>query len=136
MKSIQRIIVYSLLLVGSYFPTQPIQAQTLAPQFKDSGRTIDSLKTTYGAETISYDQWEFEHPDPTCLNILLINCKQVLNRVDATAGFMKIASVIKHALVDPKIYKSIYIIFVTINKVNGMNVKLHTAGMQVLMTEL
>jgi hypothetical protein len=137
MKNINSISLNALLFIFSILFVENIKAQKKIgePSFIDNGKTIDSLKLVHGTETVSYDKWDKKSGD-SCLTVCLINSRKVPKGVEAAKNFIKIASAIKMVLKSPNTYNSIYIIFVKKETFNGMEIKTHTSGMDVLMSEL
>ena len=138
MRNTKSFALIVLLFIFSNTPTEIIKAQKkiLEPSFLDNGKTIDSLKRIYGSEAITYNNWDDKDTADSCLTVCLINSSIVPLGIESVNQFKKIASVIKKTLTTPKSYKSIYIIFVKKENVNGRNIRSHTSGMKVLMSEM
>ena len=138
MKNTNSFAFIVLLFILSNIPTIILKAQKQIhePRFLDNGITIDSLKRIYGSEAITYNNWDDKDPVDSCLTVCLINSSTVPLGIKAVDQFKNIASVIRKALATPKSYKSIYIIFVKKQSVNGMDVRSHTSGMKVFMSEM
>jgi len=110
---------------------------TLTPQFRDNGKTIDSLKSVYNFEEVEYENWEDDDATDSSLTVSFINSRKLPSKdMEASvAEFKTIASSIHRSVVDTSKYKSYYIIFVTRDTVgNGVNGS-HTAGMDVSVRE-
>lgn len=138
MRSTNDFVYILLLFIFSNIPTEIIKAQKqiLEPGFLDKRKTIDSLKRKYGSEAITYDKWDDKEPVDSCLTVCFINSSNIPLGIKAGDQFINIASVIKKALTNPNKYKSIYIIFVKKDNINGMEVRTHTSGMKVFMSEM
>ena len=109
------------------------------PEFLDNGKTIDSLIKAYNCESIEYDNWKDNDANDSCLTVCLINSNKVPSGgdVDENANQIKeIALSVKKVLVKPQNYNSYYIIFVKKDKVNGLETKAHSAGMEIPSTAL
>ncbi len=114
-------------------------AEVNQPKFTDNGKAIDSLKKVYNCESINYENWGDKKTTDSCLTVCLINSTKVPsgNNVDGNVNqFKAIALTIKQALAKPQAYKSIYIIFVKNDNVNGLESKVHSAGMEIASAEL
>jgi hypothetical protein len=137
LKKINRLLLLAFCFTCFLLLTEnsKAQKQVTIPAFLDNGKTVDSLQQIHGAQEISYEKWDKRESD-SCLSVCLINSQKVPIGVEASSHFIKMASAIKKALKKPGSYKSIYIIFVIKDIVNGMEIKIHTSGMDVLLSEL
>jgi hypothetical protein len=119
---------------------QDRQAKTisLTPAFKENGKIIDSLRSVYNFEAVEYENWEDDDATDSSLTICFINSKRLPAKdIPATSReFIAIASSIRRSLVDTARYRSYYIIFVTSNRNGTVSSRVHTAGMDVLVSEL
>lgn len=137
MKNIGSLIFIVCLFAFSNIPINVLKAQkqSLDPSFLDNGKTVDSLKKKYDCEAITYNNWDKKVTD-SCLTVCLINSTNVPLGIEAGDQFKNIASAIKKVLINPKSYKSIYIIFVKKESFHGKELRTHTSGMEVLTSEL
>jgi hypothetical protein len=109
------------------------------PEFSDNGKNVDSLKKVYNCESINFENWGDKKTTDSCLTVCLINSTKVPSggNVDSTADQLKgIASSIQKSLENSQSYKSFYIIFVKKENVNGLETKTHSAGMEILSSQL
>jgi hypothetical protein len=109
----------------------------LAPQFRDDGRTIDSLQSVYYFEGVEYENWEDDDASDSSLTVSFINSRKLPSK-DIDAGvheFKAIASSIHRSIVDTNKYKSYYIIFVERDTIGNVVGRTHTAGMDVSVKE-
>ena len=109
----------------------------LTPQFRDNGKTIDSLKSVYNFEGIEYENWEDDDATDSSLTVSFINSKKLPSK-DIDEGvkeFKAIASSIHKSIVDTSKYNSYYIIFVKKDTIGNMVNGSHTAGMDVSVKE-
>lgn len=109
------------------------------PEFADNGKTVDSLKKVYNCESINFENWGDKKTTDSCLTVCLVNSTKVPSNgnVDSTADQLKgVASSINKSLTKPQTYKSFYIIFVKKENVNGLETKTHSAGMEILSSQL
>jgi hypothetical protein len=117
-------------------------ASSLSPQFRDNGRTMDSLKGVYQFEKVEYENWEEDDGTDSTLTVLFINSEKPPARgaegdVDVFAGdFKKVASSIHRVLLHPNRYRSYYIIFVKREKLGATLRDSHRAGLNVRVTDL
>ena len=110
-----------------------------APAYKDNGKTIDSLKKAFACDSIVYENWGLNTASDQCLTVCLVNSTNVplLNNPDSNLlVFKNIAASIQQALAKPQDYKKYSIIFVNKMMVNGEEVKVHSAGMDLPATAL
>ncbi|MEI7735412.1 MAG: hypothetical protein WCI49_08090 [Ferruginibacter sp.] len=110
-----------------------------APAYKDNGKTIDSLKKAFACDSIVYENWGLNTASDQCLTVCLVNSTNVplLNNPDSNLlVFKNIAASIQQALAKPQDYKQYSIIFVNKMMVNGEEVKVHSAGMDLPATAL
>jgi hypothetical protein len=109
------------------------------PEFADNNNTVDSLKKVYNCESINFENWGDKKTTDSCLTVCLVNSTKVPSggNVDSTADQLKgIASSIKKSLTKLQTYKSVYIIFVKKENVNGLETKTHSAGMELSSSQL
>ena len=109
------------------------------PEFADNGKTVDSLKKVYNCESINFENWGDKITTDSCLTVCLVNSTKVPSgvNVDSTADQLTgIASSIKKSLENSQTYKSFYIIFIKKDNVNGLETKTHSAGMEILSSQL
>jgi len=112
---------------------------SVTPEFKDNGKTIDSLKTIYGFESVEYENWEEDDKTDSSFTVCFINSKKLPQKdINETVNeFKAIASSIHRSVLYQDRYKSYYIIFVAREK-RGLllSTDSHTAGMDVSVREL
>ena len=104
------------------------------PLFNDLGKAIESLKNVYNCESVDFENWEDNNETDSCLTVRLINSTKVplLADIDEPVNELEtIASSKKKALAKPQAYKSFYIIFIKKEFVNGEEIQVHSAGMEV-----
>ncbi|MEJ7627097.1 MAG: hypothetical protein WKF35_09550 [Ferruginibacter sp.] len=104
------------------------------PEFIDNGKAIDSLLKAYNCESVEYDNWKDNDATDSCLTVCLINSNKVLagDNPDENGNQLEgIALSIKRSLAKPQKYNSFYIIFVKKEKVNGEDIRVHSAGMEI-----
>ena len=109
------------------------------PAFNDNEHNIDSLKKVYACESISFENWGDKKATDSCLTFCLINSTKIPSQenVDTSvATFKGIARSLERSLSRPEAYRSFYIIFVEKSTVNGIELKNHAAGMEVLRSTL
>jgi hypothetical protein len=114
-------------------------AEAGRPDYKDGGKTVDSLKKVYDCENIDYKNWDGKKVIDSCLTVRLINSAKIpsMGNVDEGVSQLKaIALAIKKSLIIPQAYKSFYIIFIKTETIHGMKVESHTSGMDIRSTEL
>lgn len=104
-----------------------------APEYKDNGKTIDSLKNAFACDSIVYENWGMNIAADKCLTVCLVNSNKVpsgqINNSDSNfVLFKNIASSIQQALAKPEDYKQFSIIFVKKMMVNGEAIQVHTGG--------
>ncbi len=104
-----------------------------APEYKDNGKTIDSLKKAFACDSIVYENWGMNKASDQCLTVCLVNSTKVptpqINNQDSDLiVFKNIAASIQQALAKPNDYKQFSIIFVKKMVVNGEEIKVHSAG--------
>lgn len=124
----------------SVFNSHPYYSDTTAkpPEFRDGGKTMDSLRKVYNCEAIEYENWEDDDASDSSLTVCFINSNKVPSGdVDQSYNQLRaIASQIKKAVKYPALYKSYYIIFVNRENVLGVTMGSHTAGANILSSEL
>jgi hypothetical protein len=104
------------------------------PEFTDNGRTVDSLKKVYNCESLDYENWNDRPALDSCLTFCLINSTNVPKWDDvdeAVNQFRAMALAVKHALAKPQYYKVFHIVFVKSETINGQEIKVHAAGMEI-----
>lgn len=109
------------------------------PELNDKGKTIDSLKKTYDCENVDFENWNNKSASDSCLTVCLKNSTRVPsdpNGVKMIAQLKGIAAAVRKSLVSPEKYRSIYILFVKKEKQNGMDVQVHSAGMEIPSAQL
>lgn len=131
------IIMLAFFSMSLSFSKLLAQKRSKNPSFIDKGKVIDSLKTVYNCEAIEYNNFDETQSD-ACLTVCLINSTIVPSstNIDQLGRTLKgIANAIYLALANPSDYKSVYIIFVKKYIENGMTIKVHTTGMELLTSE-
>ena len=110
---------------------------TLTPQFRDNGKTIDSLKSVFNFEGVEYENWEDDDATDSSLTVSFINSRKLPSKdIEANVNeFKAIASSIHRSIVDTSKYKSYYIIFVKRDTIGNVVNGSHTAGMDVSVRE-
>jgi hypothetical protein len=88
---------------------------SFAPEFKDDGKIIDSLKDVYNFEAVEYNNWDDDNATDSSLTVSFINSKKLPAKDIETSvrEFKAIASSIHRSMVDKNRYESYNIIFVT-----------------------
>ena len=130
--------LFYLLIISLPFYSCADNAIT-PPDYLDQGKAVDSLKKVYNCETIEFNNWGDKQASDSCLTVCLVNSTKVplgSNVDNSVDQFTGIASVIKKSLAKPQTYKTFYIIFVKKQNVNGIEIKSHSAGMEVPTREI
>jgi hypothetical protein len=120
-------------------PKNQAVAEAGPPDYKDGGKTVDSLKKVYDCESIDYKNWDNKKVIDSCLTVRLINSTKVpsTGNIEESGRQLKaIATAIKKSLLLPQAYKSFYIIFIKRENTNGMKSEVHSNGMEIRSKEL
>lgn len=118
-------------------PEAKESATFVTTQFSDNGKTIDSIVKAYNCEGVEYNNWTENDATDSCLTVCLINSTKVPSSGNINNPvFTAMATAIKKSLAKPQDYNSYYIIFVNKDSVNGAEIKVHSAGMQIQNSEL
>lgn len=131
-------LILSVFLAISFSTCSVKEKPSIAPQFIDNGKTIDSIKMEYSAENIEFENWEEDDSFDSSLTICLVNSKGLFSKgIDPKVQeFKSIASRIRNSLANKTKYKTYYIIFVKSEKSGFSSTRLHTAGMDIPVGQL
>lgn len=131
-------LILSVFLAISFSSCSVNEQPSIAPQFTDNGKTIDSIKVEYSAENFEFENWEEDDASDSSLTICLVNSKGLFSKgIDLKVQeFKSIASRIRNSLADKTKYKSYYIIFVKSEKTGFSSTRSHTDGMDIPVEQL
>ena len=109
----------------------------VTPEFRDNGKTIDSIVKAYNCESVEYDNWTENDATDSCLTVCLINSTKapLFGNINDPV-FTAMATSIKKSLAKPQDYNEYYIVFVKTDTISGTVTKVHSAGMQIRSSEL
>lgn len=100
----------------------PKNASTSTPKFTDGGKTMDSLKLVYQAESIEYENWEDNDLNDSTLTVCLINSRILLPQ-KPDSNYIQLGNIarqIDRVVSTPESYQSYNIIFVKLDTLNGI----------------
>lgn len=123
------IILLFIVLYGCSGKEQP----SIKPKFSDNDKVIDSIKNTYQAQLIEFENWEADDARDSTLTVCIVNSKKLPSKNPDIAfkEIKSIASEIRNSLLDKSSYNSYYIIFVKTDTAGLMQTRSHTAGADV-----
>lgn len=126
-------ITFILLLFIGLYGCSGKEQPSIKPKFSDNEKVIDSIKNTYQAQVIEFENWEADDATDSTLTVCIVNSKKMPSKDPEIASkeFNSIASVIRNSLLDNTSYKSYYIIFVKTDTAGLMQTRSHTAGAEV-----
>lgn len=109
------------------------------PEYRDNGKTLDSLKKIFGFKNVEYHKWGDDDKSDSCLTLQFINSDHLPKPEDPdlyALKFDQIAQSIKGSLKHPEKYNSYKIVFVQKEDMLGMPIKIHSGGAKVKSSDL